>query len=229
MATKWVLAQKVGIGVSVGLGILFVITLIAWTVHKKRRNTNLLSAKTQSSRVSQTQSNDIDSNGVFNLLQTCEHCEPQSYELDHGSIRELDGLEINELNHRSLYELNAVSSLVELSVARPKTLIAGWLDAKGGFWDNVSVCLPRKMAPRHIFFGWWLRWLASLERRQEARIGGLLGLRVISQSQGFVKGLLKCERGQKGLSESKKNVSVTGIREEPCQRARIKGTLRIER
>lgn len=49
----------------------------------------------------------------------------RSYELGHGSIRELDDFEINGLNnHESWYELDPVSSSnpVELAVATPRTL-----------------------------------------------------------------------------------------------------------
>ena len=107
---------KAGIGVAVGMGILIFITLVAWAIILRRRNRNL-SAKIEISKNSQTQSNSTDSNDVFNLFQSCEHCSSRSHELDHGNICELGGSQINELG--------PVTFPIESSVATPRTSNAG--------------------------------------------------------------------------------------------------------
>lgn len=109
---------KIAIGVSAAVGIIFVVTLIAWTVILKRKSRNL-STKIEISEQSQTQSNDIISSGVFNSHQSCEHCSSRSHELGHENMRELDGSQIHELTHRNLCELDPIILPVELSVATP--------------------------------------------------------------------------------------------------------------
>ena len=115
---------KAGIGVGFGVGLFMVITLIAWTIILKRKN-KTLSTRIQTSNESQTQPND-----VFHLPQSCEHCNSQSHELDHGNMRELDSSQINELNHRSLCELDPAPIPVEMSHATPKTMSVGWSGRK---------------------------------------------------------------------------------------------------
>lgn len=122
---------KAGIGVSVGVGTLIVISLIAWAIILKRR-TKRLSAELQTSQQSRTQPNGTASaDGVFNLSQSCDHCNSRSHELDHENMRELGGSQINELSHRSLCELDSAYVPVEISVATPKSLtVRRGLDAK---------------------------------------------------------------------------------------------------
>lgn len=113
-------SAKVGIGVSVGIGILIVIALIAWTVILTRRNRKL-SAKIKISKKPQRSSR-IDSNGVEIPSQTGELCASPSNELGDGSLGELGGAHINELNHhRSLRELDPITVSVEMGIATPKT------------------------------------------------------------------------------------------------------------
>lgn len=111
---------KAGIGVSVGLGILLIITLIVWTVLLQRRNKKL-SAEIGTSKEFQTQSHGIDSNSVFNPPRSSEPPASQTNEPGHESSREIGGSQINELGRRSLCELDPVSIPVELSIVTPTT------------------------------------------------------------------------------------------------------------
>lgn len=106
------------IGISATVGIIFATAIIVWIVVLKRKNRNL---STKRSKKSQIPPNDIDSNGVLNLSRSCEHCNFRNHELGHQSMRELDSSHLNELNHRSLCELDPVTIPVELSAATPKS------------------------------------------------------------------------------------------------------------